>query len=202
MENSSGHASVTLKEHQNPGPWNRVHPRQHRSLEITPPAEELHRELLSSPKLFRLYVFEIGSWKEKMVCKPHLVELENIWSADGFVQPPSNVLYFCLSACVEGAVLLEEKGVYWLIELFKTFQICTEHKSSVCVCVCEIKTASHACGLFHSTQRVGVVSIRPSWFAVLVQWRFSVYKVIRVLRVPPRLTEVRLIYVSISGAPL
>lgn len=41
----------------------------------------------------------------------------------------------------------------------------------------------------------GAVGVQPSWFSV------EVYKVIRALRVPPRLTEVRLIYVSISGVP-
>lgn len=133
-----------------------------------------------------------------MVCKPHLAELETIWSADGFVQPLSNVLYFCLSASVDGAILLGEKCVYWLMGFFKIFQICTEHKRFVCERERQPAMPA-ACSIL---AQVGVVSIKPSWFAVLVQWRFSVYKVIRVLRVPPRLTEVRLIYVSISGAPL
>lgn len=93
-----------------------------------------------------------------------------------------------------------ENWVYWPIELLRPSKSVPNRKA-VCVCVIK-KIASHACCMFPSTQRVGVVSVRPSWFAMLVQWRFSVYKVIRVLRVPPRLTEVRLIYVSISGEPL
>lgn len=43
-----------------------------------------------------------------MVCEPHLDELQdmgdaqNIWPADGFVQPPSTVLCFCLPSRVDG----------------------------------------------------------------------------------------------------
>lgn len=121
------------------------------------------------------------------MCKPHLDELEetgavrNIRPADGFVQPPSIVLCFCLPARVDGKVLLGKTGLA-LTEQLRSNE--REEDRQTCWEPGPVRPAG------------GAVGVRPSWFTV------EVYKLIRALRVPPRLTEVRLIYVSISGAPV